>query len=115
MFLSILNDGGSVFMYPLVVLLILVLVMITKSFVKKDNNEKCVRLISSISLFAIVWGIFGQVLGLISAFDAIEATGNISPSLLASGLKVSFLPTAFGMFIFLLGRLGIIVITATKK
>lgn len=114
MFLSILNDGGSLFMYPLLMLLILVLVMITKSFVKKDGSEKCVKLISSITLLAIVWGMFGQVLGLISAFDTIEMAGNISPTLLASGLKISFLPTAFGMLIFLIGRLGIIVITATK-
>lgn len=115
MFLSILNEGGPIFMYPLLMLLILILVMITKSFVKKDNIEKSVKLISSISLFAIVWGVFGQVLGLISAFDAIEAAGNISPSILAAGLKVSFLPTAFGMLVFLIGRIGVIAITSFSK
>ncbi len=115
MFLSILNEGGSFFMYPLLALLILVLVIITKSFIKKGNNLKCIKLISSVSLLALVWGIFGQILGLISAFDVIEQVGNISPSIIASGLKVSFLPTAFGLFIFILARLGIIVITITDK
>ena len=65
----------------------------------------------SVALFAIVWGFLGQIIGLISAFDAIEAAGDISPAILAGGLKISALSPAFGMFVFLVGRLGIIILT----
>jgi len=115
MFMSILNEGGPFFMYPLLLLLILVLILIVKGLLKKGNLEKTTSLISSIALFAIVWGFLGQIIGLISAFDAIEAAGDISPTVLAGGLKVSALSPAFGMFVFLVGRLGIIIITWMQK
>jgi hypothetical protein len=113
--MSILNDGGPFFMYPLLLLLILILILIVKGFLKKGNIEKTSSLISSIALFAIVWGFLGQIIGLISAFDAIEAAGDISPAILAGGLKISALSPAFGMFVFLVGRLGIIILTWMQR
>ena len=114
-FIDRLNEGGSYFMYPLLFILILVLVLIVKGFLQKGNSQKAIRLISSITLFGLVWGFTGQVLGLIGAFDAIELARNISPSVLAGGLKVSFLAPLFGMIIFLIGRLGIIILTWIQK
>ena len=113
--MSILNQGGPIFMYPLVLLLILVLVLFVKELVKKGTVKKSIDLISSLSLFAIVWGFLGQIIGLIMAFDAIQAAGDISPAILAGGLKVSSLAPAFGMLVFLIGRLEIIVLTWMQK
>lgn len=110
-----LNEGGPFFMYPLFFILILLIILIVKAFLQKGSREKTMSLISSISLFAIVWGFLGQIIGLISAFDAIESSGDISPAMLAGGLKVAFLAPVFGMFTFLVGRLGIIVLTWIKK
>ncbi|MEN8126144.1 MAG: MotA/TolQ/ExbB proton channel family protein [Bacteroidota bacterium] len=115
MFLSLLNDGGPLFMYTLLLILILVLILLVKGFLKKGNTEKTLSLIGSISLFAVVWGFLGQSLGLISAFDTIEEVGDISPAVLAGGLKISFLAPVFGLFIFLIGRLGIIILTWMQK
>jgi biopolymer transport protein ExbB len=39
----------------------------------------------------------GTVIGMIQAFDAIEAAGDISPSLVAGGIKVALLTTVFGL------------------
>jgi hypothetical protein len=111
----LLNDGGPVFMYPLLVILILVLVLIVKGFLKKGSVNKMIRLISSITLFAVVWGFTGQILGLISAFDTIEAVGDISPAVMAGGIKISLLSPLFGMFVFLVGRAGIIILTWMQK
>ena len=36
---------------------------------------------------------------MISAFDAIEAAGDISPSLVAGGIKVALLTTVFGLIV----------------
>ena len=110
-----LNEGGPFFMYPLLLILILIIILIAKGFLQKGSFDKTISLISSIALFAIVWGFLGQIIGLIGAFDAIESMGNVSAEMLAAGLKVAFLPPVFGMFIFLIGRLGIIILTWLKK
>jgi biopolymer transport protein ExbB len=41
----------------------------------------------------------GKVIGMIGAFDAIEAAGDISPSLVAGGIKVALLTTVFGLIV----------------
>lgn len=61
--------------------------------------------IKSVGLFALVVGIFGQLLGLYQAFSVIEQAGSISPALLAGGLKVSMITTLYGFIIFLLSYL----------
>ena len=38
-------------------------------------------------------GFMGTVIGMIGAFDAIEANNNISPALVAGGIKVALLTT----------------------
>jgi len=105
------QEGGAVFMYPLLILLIIILYLIIKMFTIKNESLKTVKLISSISTFALFWGFLGQVLGLIQAFDFIQSIGAVSTEVLSAGLKVSFLPTAFGICILLVGRLAIIVNT----
>ena len=42
-------------------------------------------------------GFMGTVIGMIGAFDAIEAAGDINPSLVAGGIKVALLTTVFGL------------------
>ena len=55
-----------------------------------------------ISLFialAPMLGFMGTVIGMIEAFDAIEEAGDISPSLVAGGIKVALLTTVFGLIV----------------
>ncbi|MBJ2174021.1 MotA/TolQ/ExbB proton channel family protein [Aureibaculum sp. A20] len=110
-----LNEGGAFFMYPLLLILILVIVLIVKGLLKKEYSEKTIKLISSITLFALVWGFLGQLIGMIGGFDAIDSIDTISPAVLAGGLKISLLPPVFGTVVFLIGRLGIIALTWIKK
>jgi len=49
------------------------------------------------------------------AFDAIAVANGISQQVLALGLKIGLIPTAFGLSIFVLGRLGIIVLILKKN
>src|SRR5690606_18435479 len=44
-------------------------------------------------------GFLGTVIGMVQAFDAIEAAGDISPSLVAGGIKVALLTTVFGLIV----------------
>lgn len=113
--INLLNDGGPSFTYPTLLMLIICIALIIKAFMKGDIEGKTKKLISHISLFALVWGFLGQLIGLIGAFDSIEASGNIAPAVLAAGLKIALLSPTFGMIVFLIGRLGIISLTVLKK
>lgn len=55
---------------------------------------------SWISLFIALspmLGFMGTVVGMIAAFDAIEAAGDIAPSLVAGGMKIALLTTVAGL------------------
>ena len=41
----------------------------------------------------------GAVIGMIQAFDKIEAAGDMQPSLVAGGIKVALLTTVFGLIV----------------
>jgi predicted permease len=114
-FFSKLIQGGPLFMFAILFLLILILVLIVKGFLEKGNNQKTLSLIGSIGLFTVVWGFLGQTIGLIQAFGVIEQVGDISMSIIAGGVKVSLLAPAFGLIVFLIARIGIIVLTWIGK
>jgi len=44
-------------------------------------------------------GFMGTVIGMIGAFDSIEAAGDISPSLVAGGIKVALITTVSGLIV----------------
>ena len=55
-----------------------------------------------LSLFialAPMLGFLGTVVGMVFAFDAIEQAGDISPSIVAGGIKVALLTTVFGLIV----------------
>ena len=44
-----------------------------------------------------MFGFMGTVIGMIQAFDDIAAAGDMSPQIVASGMKVALLTTVFGL------------------
>jgi biopolymer transport protein ExbB len=78
--------------------------MVEKSIVSYGSVQMGLleRNVSWISLFialAPMLGFMGTVIGMIDAFDAIEAAGDISPSLVAGGIKKALLTTVFGLIV----------------
>ena len=61
--------------------------------------EKGLSWIALFIALAPMLGFMGTVIGMIGAFDAIEAAGDISPSLVAGGIKVALLTTVFGLIV----------------
>ena len=58
--------------------------------------------LSWISLFIAIapsLGFLGTVLGMIEAFDAIQAAGDISPNIVAGGMKVALITTVGGLIV----------------
>lgn len=102
-------------MYPLLVMLILAVLLFVRELVKKDQFNKTSKLLSSIGSFAVVWGFLGQILGLMAAFDAIRAAADISPAIMAEGLQISFYAPIFGVVVFLIAKLEVIILTWIQK
>ena len=61
--------------------------------------EKNVSWISLFIALAPMLGFMGTVIGMIQAFDKIEAAGDMNPSLVAGGIKVALLTTVFGLVV----------------
>ncbi len=61
--------------------------------------EKGLVWISLIIALAPMLGFFGTVIGMVEAFDNIERVGDISPTIVAGGIKVALLTTVFGLIV----------------
>ncbi len=61
--------------------------------------EKGISWISLFIAIAPMLGFMGTVIGMIGAFDAIEIAGEISPSLVAGGIKVALITTVSGLIV----------------
>lgn len=61
--------------------------------------EKGLVWISLFIALAPMLGFMGTVIGMIQAFDRIEAVGDLSPSIVAGGIKVALLTTVFGLIV----------------
>jgi biopolymer transport protein ExbB len=61
--------------------------------------EKGLSWIALFIALAPMLGFLGTVIGMIAAFDAIEVAGDISPSLVAGGIKVALITTVSGLIV----------------
>ena len=111
--MTLLEDGGYSFMIPILILLFVLIFLIIKGL--KNNSEKNLKLLKAISLFVLVYGFLGFTMGLIQALDTIARIGDIAPQIIAGGFKLGILPPTFGMFVFLVGRAGVILLVGLKK
>ncbi len=102
--------GGPLFMGTLTAILIVmvawavyhIIPVLTRKEINFSRAKSKLKHITTIGKFGLVTGIFGQLIGLYQAFAAIEEAGDISPSLMMGGFKVSMITTLYGIFIFLL-------------
>lgn len=108
-------DGGPVFTVIILICLLAVLALFFIAITKKEKNEKYKSLMKHIGWFAVAWGFMGRTMGLIHAFDAVAAHGELTPGLLADGLKMALVDPLFGIFVFVIARLGIIILVSMQK
>jgi len=105
--------GGTLFMGILTVLLVIILAgsvyfafaIGTGTAPGKKNFLHKLTYLKSLGLFTMITGILGQLIGLMMAFTAIEQAMDISPAIMAGGLKVSMITTLYGILINLLSIL----------
>jgi len=80
-----------------------------------ESIDRQLGFIKSAGLLALVLGVLGQMIGLYSAFAAIEQMGSVSPAMLAGGLKVSSITTLWGLISYVICLLIYLGLSAVAK
>lgn len=70
--------------------------------VQSANLEKGCSWITLFIAMAPSLGFLGTVIGMVMAFDQIQTAGDISPTIVASGMKVALITTIFGIIVALI-------------
>jgi biopolymer transport protein ExbB len=73
--------------------------IVSNGSVQMGLLEKGLVWISLFIAIAPMLGFMGTVIGMIEAFNRIEAVGDLSPSVVAGGIKVALLTTVFGLVV----------------
>ena len=111
------NEGGPFFMSLILISLLLSVFFLIKATLRLNKDEakfkKMISLVSDMSLLGLVLGILASIIGMIEAFDTLDATGDISK--MGGGLKVTFLTMVFGTFTFIISRIGIVILKGLQK
>lgn len=82
------------------------------AFILHFRGVDSIKYVREFGLLALTLGVLGQLIGLFEAFKAIELMGDVSPALLAGGLKVSSVTTLYGLFGFIISRIFLVVAQA---
>lgn len=105
--------GGPLFMGILTLIFFVMLaiavfnlvLILRKDFKDIEETRKKLSYLKSLGLFAFITGVLGQMIGLYEGLTVIEKVSDISPSLLAGGLRISMITPIYGILIFLLSYL----------
>ena len=111
-------EGGALFMSLILICLLISIYFIVKSILNiKTNNDVSIKIkhINDSGTLALALGFLSAFLGLISAFDVLEVTGEADPSIIAGGLKVALLCPLFGLFTFSVSKLAILILRIIQK
>lgn len=114
--------GDPLFMGMLTLVLFINLIISIMYFLAIQKGELSLeeiriklKTIKSVGLFGLMLGILTQLIGLQGMFQALEEIGDVSPALLAGGLKVSMIATEYGVVIFLISYLIWFGLTALNQ
>jgi len=112
-------EGGALFMSLILICLLMSIFFTVKSILKiktdKEVSKKILKHISDSGTLGLALGVMGAFLGLISAFDVLEASGGAEPAIIAGGLKVALLSPLFGILTFSVSKLAILILRIIQK
>lgn len=104
-------------MLTLVFIVAIAIAVVT--FLQKEKPSDLVKsrlaMVRGTGLFGLVLGMLGQFIGLFSAFEVISQGVDVSPAMMAGGLKVSMIAPIYGMIIFLISYLMTFVLRLIIK
>jgi len=102
--IDLLVRGGLWFTLPLTVLAVVVLAIAAWDgwLILRQNETRRPRrrLLVQLGLFGFVFGLLGHALSLYEMMQAIERIDDVTPALVAGGLRVSLIVPIFGLSVF---------------
>ena len=112
-------EGGALFMSLILFCLLISIYFTAKSVLNIKNNievsRKMLKHINDTAVLALALGVMSAFIGLISAFDVLEASGGAEPAIIAGGLKIALLSPLFGLFTFSVSKLAILILRVIQK
>lgn len=113
MIIRLFFEGGAFFMSLVYSMWVLAIVQAIRFIIEYRGNKNPQKLkktndsILFLGSLSFLFGITGQMVGLITAFDIIQRMSNasIKPDILAGGLKVTFIAPIFGMMLLILSSI----------
>lgn len=112
-------EGGALFMSLVLICLLISIYFTIKSILNIKTNieisKKMLKHIKDSGSLGLTLGVMGAFIGLITAFDVLEATGEANPSIIAGGLKVALLSPLFGLFTFSVSKLAVLILRIFQK
>ena len=93
--INLFNEGGVLFMS----IISFFLIMTGVSFYTHSDKLK------TYGNLGLGSGILGSFIGLYSAFEFIQQVGDVSPSILAGGIRVALICTLYGLLVYLISRI----------
>ena len=93
--INLFNEGGVLFMS----IISFFLIMTGVSFYTHSDKLK------TYGNLGLGSGILGSFIGLYSAFEFIQQVGDVSPSILAGGIRVALICTLYGLLVYLMSRI----------
>ena len=104
---------GGPYMWPLIILAIVNVVLISKKtvelFIKPASNsvqlERGINAIMYWGILSAVLGFYAHFMGIYMAMEAIMAAADISPAIVAGGYAMSLITVLFGLNIFMISSL----------
>jgi MotA/TolQ/ExbB proton channel family len=105
--------GGTFFMHPLTLLLLinsgLIIFVLINKFQKKTFNRNILEAIRQLGGLALAWGAFSTLIGLFFAFNALEGMKETLPlNVIMGGLKVGLITVLYGLIIFIFSLISFI-------
>ncbi len=102
-------------MYPILYSLILIFILFVFGLIFK-SKRKIIDLISSFGWLVLIWGFLGETIQLYNIFESIQIQNSLSAAgLIFGGLKISLNSVIFGLAVFLVARLEMIILIVIKK
>ncbi len=104
--------GGAPYMSVLTLLLFVIIGSIIYSLASKQADKLNERLtyIKYVGIIALTFGILGQVMGIQQIFSYLGEVGSVKPHVMYGGLRVTTIPTVYGMLIFMLSLLPMLTV-----
>lgn len=112
--------GGPIFMFPLTLILLANLGLITfvllSSIQKKKVHPNVLETIRQLGGLALAWGAFSTLIGLFFAFGSLEQLKDTVPfEVIMGGLKVGLITVIYGFIIFIISLIAFLGLRMINK